>query len=56
MSSPPSSDAGPDDCLEVLWERVSQSARGEIVSDELIDSLMRATMEYAGAERGQLVL
>jgi PAS domain S-box-containing protein len=56
MSSPPSSDAGPDDSLEVLWERVSQTARGEIVSDELIDALMRAATEYAGAERGLLVL
>ena len=56
MSPPPSSDAGPDDSLEVLWERVSQSARGEVVSDELIDALMRAATEYAGAERGLLVL
>jgi PAS domain S-box-containing protein len=56
MSSPPSADAGPDDSLEVLWERISQSARGEIVSDELIDALMRAATEYAGAQRGLLVL
>jgi PAS domain S-box-containing protein len=56
MSSPPSSDAGPDDSLEVLWEKVSQSAQGEIVSDELIDALMRVATEYAGAERGVLVL
>jgi PAS domain S-box-containing protein len=56
MSSPPSSDAGPDDSLEVLWERVSQTARGEIVSDTLIDALMRAATEYAGADRGLLVL
>lgn len=56
MSSPPSSDTGPDNSLEALWERVSQSARGEIVSDQLIDALMRAAIEYAGAERGLLVL
>jgi PAS domain S-box-containing protein len=56
MSSPPSSDAGPDNSLEALWARVSESARGEIVSDELIDALMRAATEYAGAERGLLVL
>jgi PAS domain S-box-containing protein len=56
MSSPPSSDAGPNDSLEALWERVSQSAEGEIVSDQLIDALMRAAIEYAGAERGLLVL
>ena len=56
MSSPPSSDAGPDNSLEVLWERVSQTARGEIVSDTLIDALMRAAIEYAGADRGLLIL
>jgi PAS domain S-box-containing protein len=56
MSSPPSSDTGPDNSLEALWERVSQSVQGEIVSDQLIDTLMRAAIEYAGAERGLLVL
>jgi PAS domain S-box-containing protein len=56
MSSTSSSDAGPDNNLEALWERVSQSARGEIVADQLIDALMRAVIEYAGAERGLLVL
>src|SRR5271156_2542278 len=56
MSSPPSSDTGPDNSLEALWERVSHSAQGEIVSDQLIDALMRAAIEYAGAERGLLVL
>jgi GAF domain-containing protein len=56
MSSPPSSDAGRDNSLEALWERVSQSAQGEMVSDQLVDALMRAAMEYAGAERGLLVL
>src|SRR5271154_3496601 len=56
MSPPPTSDAGSNDSLELLWERVSQSARSGIVSDELIDALMRASIEYAGAERGVLVL
>src|SRR5580704_13870719 len=56
MRSFPSSNAGPDSSLEVLWERVSRSARGEIVSDELIDALMRATIEYAAVERGLLIL
>src|SRR5580698_7408892 len=56
MSSPPSSDTGPDNSLEALWERVSLSAQGEIVSDQLIGALMRAAIEYAGAERGLLVL
>jgi PAS domain S-box-containing protein len=53
---PPSSDAGPDNSLEALWERVSQSAQGEVAPDQLIDALMRATIEYAGAERVLLVL
>jgi PAS domain S-box-containing protein len=56
MSSPPSSDTGPDNNLAALWERVSQSAQGEVVSDELIAALMRAATEYAGAERGLLVV
>jgi PAS domain S-box-containing protein len=56
MNSPPSSDTGPDNSLEALWERVSQSAPGEIVSDQPIDALMRAAIEYAGAERALLVL
>jgi len=56
MSSPPSSDTGTDNSLEALWERVSQTSQGEIVSDQLIDALMRAAIEYAGAERGLLVL
>jgi PAS domain S-box-containing protein len=56
MSSSPSSETQPDNSLEALWERVSQSAQGEIVSDQLIDALMRAAIEYAGAERGLLVL
>jgi len=56
MSLPPSSDPGADNSLEALWERVSQSAQGEVVLDQLVDALMRATIEYAGAERGLLVL
>jgi PAS domain S-box-containing protein len=56
MGSTSSSDAGPENNLEALWERVSQSARGEIVADQLIDALMRTAVEYAGVERGLLVL
>lgn len=56
MSPPHSSETGPERSLEALWERVSQSAQGEIVADQLIDALMRAAIEYAGAERGVLVL
>jgi PAS domain S-box-containing protein len=56
MSSPPSSDSGPDNSLEALCERVSQSASGEAASENLIDALMRASIEYAGAERSVLIL
>ena len=56
MISPPSSDGGSDQSLEALWERVSQSAQGDVGSDQLIDALMRAAIEYAGAERGLLIL
>src|SRR5579862_3854215 len=56
MSAPPTSDSGSDNNLEALWERVSSSSRGEIVSDQLTDALMRAAIEYAGAERSVLVL
>jgi PAS domain S-box-containing protein len=56
MGLPPSSDAGSDNSLEALWERVSESEQGEVVSVRLIDTLMRAAIEYAGAERGLLVL
>jgi PAS domain S-box-containing protein len=56
MSAPPTSDSGSGNDLEALWERVSLSSRGEIVSDQLIDALMRAAIEYAGAERSVLVL
>jgi len=56
MSVPPSSHAGSDGSLEALWEKVSQSVRGESASDRLIEALMRAETEYAGVERGLLVL
>src|SRR5262249_17396996 len=35
---------------------VSQSVSGEIVLDKLIDRLMRAAIEHAGADRGVLIL
>jgi PAS domain S-box-containing protein len=56
MNSPPSSEAGRENSLELLWERVSQSTSSEAASENLIDALMRALVEYAGAERGVLVL
>jgi PAS domain S-box-containing protein len=56
MSSSPTSDANRDSSLEALWERVSQSTSGDIDSGRLIETLMRAAIEYAGAERGLLIL
>jgi len=35
--------------------KVSQAVSGEIVLESLIDSLMRAALEHAGAERGLLI-
>jgi PAS domain S-box-containing protein len=36
--------------------KISQAVSGEIVMDNLIDRLMRAAIEHAGAERGLLIL
>ena len=36
--------------------KVSQAVSGEIVLEQLIDSLMRIAVEHAGAERGLLIL
>ena len=36
--------------------KVSQAVSGEIVLENLIDTLMRTAIEYAGAERGLLIL
>jgi hypothetical protein len=36
--------------------KVSQSLSGEIVLEKLVDSLMRVTIQQAGAERGLLIL
>ncbi|MCW3061879.1 MAG: histidine kinase [Capsulimonas sp.] len=36
--------------------KVSQAVSGEIVLEKLIDTLMRTAIEYAGAERGLLIL
>jgi PAS domain S-box-containing protein len=36
--------------------KVSQAVSGEIVLEKLIDTLMRAAIEHAGAERGLLIL
>jgi PAS domain S-box-containing protein len=36
--------------------KVSQAVSGEIVLEKLLDTLMRTAIEYAGAERGLLIL
>ncbi|MFL9922432.1 AAA family ATPase [Paraburkholderia fungorum] len=36
--------------------KVSQAVSGEIVLEKLIDTLLRTALEYAGAERGLLIL
>ncbi|MBV8407684.1 MAG: AAA family ATPase [Alphaproteobacteria bacterium] len=36
--------------------KVSQAISGEVLLDKLIDTLMRTAIEYAGAERGLLIL
>jgi hypothetical protein len=36
--------------------KVSQAVAGEMVLEKLIDGLMRAAIEHAGAERGLLIL
>src|SRR5439155_11524827 len=36
--------------------KVSQAVSGEMVLEKLIDRLMRAAIEHAGAERGLLIL
>src|SRR3954467_651703 len=36
--------------------KVSEAVSGEIVLEKLIDTLMRAAIEQAGAERGLLIL
>lgn len=36
--------------------KVSEAVSGEIVSEKLLDTVMRSAIEYAGAERGLLIL
>src|SRR6202020_520273 len=36
--------------------KVSQAVSGEIVLEQLVDSLMRTALEHAGAERGMLLV
>jgi hypothetical protein len=36
--------------------KISQAVSGEMVLEKLIDRLMRAAIEHAGAERGLLII
>jgi PAS domain S-box-containing protein len=55
--SPTSTIATPVEHLDLATViKVSQAASGEIVLEKLIDKLMRAAIQHAGAERGLLIL
>jgi PAS domain S-box-containing protein len=56
-STPTSTILAPAELLDVATViKVSQAVSGEMVLEKLIDSLMRAAIEHAGAERGLLIL
>ncbi|MGJ5814571.1 sigma 54-interacting transcriptional regulator [Paludibaculum fermentans] len=47
----------PTDLLDLATViKVSRAVSGEVVLEKLVDSLMRAAIEHAGAERGLLIL
>src|SRR5262250_3422101 len=57
LSTPASSMLAPTEVLDLATVmKVSQAVSGEMVLEKLIDSLMRAAIEHAGAERGLLLL
>jgi PAS domain S-box-containing protein len=57
LSGPTSTIGAPVEQLDLATViKVSQAVSGEIVLEKLIDSLMRAAIEHAGAERGLLIL
>ena len=56
-STPTSTILAPAELLDLATViKVSQTVAGEIVLEKLIDGLMRAAIEHAGAERGLLIL
>jgi PAS domain S-box-containing protein len=56
-TGPTSTIVAPTELLDLATViKVSQAASGEIVLEKLIDKLMRAAIEHAGAERGLLIL
>ena len=55
ISTPTSTILAPTELLDLATViKVSQAVSGEMVLEKLIDSLMRAAIEHAGAERGLL--
>ena len=57
ISTPASTILAPAEILDLATViKVSQAASGEMVLEKLIDKIMRAAIEHAGAERGLLVL
>jgi predicted ATPase/signal transduction histidine kinase len=57
ISTPTSTILAPTELLDLATViKVSQAVSGEMVLETLIDSLMRAAIEHAGAERGLLIL
>jgi PAS domain S-box-containing protein len=57
FSTPTSTILAPTELLDLATViKVSQAVSGEMVLEKLIDSLMRAALEHAGAERGLLIV
>ena len=57
ISTPTSTISASTELLDLATViKVSQAVSGEMVLEKLIDSLLRAAMEQAGAERGLLIL
>src|SRR3984885_2407476 len=57
ISTPTSTILAPAEPLDLATViKVSQAASGEMVLEKLIDRIMRAAIEHAGAERGLLIL
>jgi PAS domain S-box-containing protein len=56
ISAPTSTTLRPTELLDMATViKVSQAVSGEMVLEKLIDSIMRAAIEYAGAQRGLLI-
>ena len=57
ISTPTSTIVAPVEVLDLATViKVSQAVAGEMVLEKLIDRIMRAAIEHAGAERGLLIL